>query len=406
MTTEIVLIVVALAFLLAILLVLLLKKEKGVSEGVQRDIQTNLETMKDYLIGSLSKTILEFNDSVNRKLLETSNASNQSIGDFRVKINAELNQFNEKINQRLLEEFQKLNEQVEKKMSGINEKVEQRLTQGFTTTNETFQNIIERMAVIDKAQTNIEKLSTEMVSLQSILSNNQARGVFGEFQLNQILHASYGDNPKLYQTQYTLRETTASRESVRADAVIFMPPPHHLICIDSKFPFANYERLFSDKLTEEEETKLLSLFAADVKKHITDIGNKYIIEGTTADFACMFVPSDGILTLLHSRLQNVIEWANMKNVVIISPTLAIPLLTSFKAIIFDYERTKNAAEIRKQLKLLSRDFVRFSEAWTKLNDNIRKLGEQSGQVETRVNQITSKFDQIKLSNFDEEEKDA
>lgn len=399
--TEIILLSVTIALLIAVLLVVILKKNPTSSPLAQDEIRKNLEATKDALLNSFHQTILQFNDSVNQKLLDTSTASNQTIGDFRVKINAELNLFNEKINQRMIDEFTKLNEQVDKKMTGINEKVEQRLTQGFTATNETFQNIITRMATIDKAQTNIEKLSTEMVSLQSILSNNQARGVFGEFQLNQILYASYGDNPKLFQTQYSIKEAKGSKEAVRADAVIFMPPPHHLICIDSKFPFANYVRLFGDKLQDQEEEKLLSAFAADVKKHITDIAAKYIIEGVTADFACMFVPSDGILTLLHSRLPNVIEWASLKNIVILSPTLTIPLLTSFKAIIFDYERNKNATEIRNQLKLLNRDFIKFSESWSKLNENIRRLGEQSGQVDNRVHQITSKFDQIKLTNFEQ-----
>lgn len=37
-----------------------------------------------------------------------------------------------------------------------------------------------RLATIDKAQSNIEKLSSNVLSLQDILSNKQARGAFGE----------------------------------------------------------------------------------------------------------------------------------------------------------------------------------------------------------------------------------
>lgn len=400
-TVILVLLIVAVVLLLVIVTLQLLKTKKGSLGDV--DVKDNLNSLKDHLTGALNRNILEFNNSVNQKLLETTNMSNQNISDFRVKINAELNEFNEKLNQRLLEEFKKLNEQVEKRMTLINEKVEHRLTQGFTTTNETFQSIIERMAVIDKAQTNIEKLSTEMVSLQTLLSNNQARGAFGEFQLNQILSAIYGSNPKLYQTQYTIREKAGSREGVRADAVIFMPPPHHLIAIDSKFPFANYAKLFNEKLSEEEESKLISAFGGDVRKHITDIGNKYIIEGVTANFACMFVPSDGILTLLHSRLPNVVEWAGLKGVVLISPTLALPLLTSFKAIIVDYERSKNADEIQRQLKLLNIDFQKFIKLWVKHVESIQQLGVQSSQIDNRVSQITTKFERIKISEFEEDE---
>ncbi len=400
--TEIILLSITLALLVTlIVLVLWTRKERNSTKKLD-EFRSNIDGIKDNILSQLTKLIIDFNNSVNAKLLENAQSSNQSISDFRVKVNDELNRFNEKIGSKMIDEFTKLNDQVDKKMTGINEKVEQRLSKGFDTTNETFKNIIERMAVIDKAQGNIEKLSTEMVSLQTILSNNQSRGVFGEFQLNQILHASYGENPSLYQTQYTLKEAKGTKESVRADAVIFMPAPHNLICIDSKFPFANYARLFNEKLKSEEEDRLISEFSKDVKKHISDIHDKYIIEGVTATFACMFVASDGILSLLHSRCPNVIEWAALKNVVILSPTIAIPMLMSFKAIVIDYERSKNAGEIRKQLQLLSRDFNKFGDAWLKLSDTIRRLTEQSGHVDARVTLMTSQFNRIKSSNSIEE----
>ena len=63
-----------------------------------------------------------------------------------------------------------------------NEKVEERLSKGFEATNETFGKIKESMAVMEQAQQKIEGLSNEMISLQDILSNNQQRGAFGEYQ--------------------------------------------------------------------------------------------------------------------------------------------------------------------------------------------------------------------------------
>ena len=45
----------------------------------------------------------------------------------------------------------------------------------------------ERLAVIDAAQKNITELSSQVVGLQDILSNKQARGTFGEVQLQDLV---------------------------------------------------------------------------------------------------------------------------------------------------------------------------------------------------------------------------
>lgn len=104
-------------------------------------------------------------------------------------------------------------------MSEINNKVEERLYKGFHDTNETFNEIAKKVEIIDNAQKKIQSLSEEMISLKDILSNNQERGHFGEFQLNQLLRSIFGENKRLYNTQYTFKNN--KDEIVRADAVIF-----------------------------------------------------------------------------------------------------------------------------------------------------------------------------------------
>ncbi|HRY78670.1 MAG TPA: DNA recombination protein RmuC, partial [Candidatus Izemoplasmatales bacterium] len=179
--------------------------------------------MKGSVAQALAESMMRFNDQVNDKLTDNNSKSSENIAAFRLSVNNELGTFQEKITARLNDSFSRLGESVDKRMGAINEKVEDRLSKGFIETNETFRQISERVKVIDEAQKNIQGLSTEMIGLQNILRNNQARGSFGEFQLNQLLFSVFGDNKGLYQTQYTIREASGKRESVRADAVIFMP---------------------------------------------------------------------------------------------------------------------------------------------------------------------------------------
>lgn len=407
---EIVILVVALG-ILTIEIVSLFRRHsssgKGEIDRLNEEIGKRIVELREGISKTLFDSMTSFNDKVNEKLLDNNSKSSQNITDFRVSVNGQLSEFQTRVNTQLsdfqgkimgglTENIQKLGQTVETRMGMINEKVEERLSKGFVETNETFRQISERVKVIDEAQKNIQGLSTEMIGLQNILKNNQSRGSFGEYQLNQLLFSVFGDNKDLYQTQFTIREAVGKKESVRADAVIFMPEPNGVIAIDSKFPFSAYSQLFDNQnLEKEAEDRLISQFGAEVKKHITDISAKYIIPGVTTDYALMFVASDGILAMVHSRLQNVVEYAYQKKVTIVSPTTIIPLLSSLWAVSLDYKRSRYIGEIIQQLQALTKDFDKFGEEWSKLNDSITRLSKQSIDVNTRVEKITDKFGKIK-----------
>lgn len=361
------------------------------------DLDNKLEGVKDNLREAISKTMINFNDSVNSKLVESMRNSNKDLTEFKEKSTQDFIKLQEGINNKLQEQFKVLNTEVEKRMTMINEKVETRLTAGLEKSNKTFETIVERMAVIDKAQENITNLSSEMVSLQNVLTNNQTRGQYGEYQLNQILSTAYGENEKLYKLQYEIKEKKGG-EKVRADAIIFLPEPHHLVAIDSKFPFSSYSKIIESK-DENEINELLKGFKQEVKKHINDIADKYIVPGKTADYAMMFVASDGVLTLLHTKAKDLIELALTKNVVIVSPTTIYPLLQSLRVLFYDYERAKSAKEITYMLGLLSKDFNKLAQDWAEVNATIEKLGRQGGRFEQRVERISDNFSKIKTVEF-------
>lgn len=391
------------AFILAILVFMMISKNKHNDLGdIEESIIDKVKNMESSVTKSMYEAMLKFNNDVNEQLRKQTDLSNENITEFRLNVNKELANFQGKINEDLSKDFKNLNESIEKKMTEINGKVEERLSKGFKDTNETFVQIAKRVEVIDEAQKKIENLSEEMIGLQNILTNNQARGSFGEYQLNQLLQSVFGENRKFYDIQYTLKQKKG--EPVRADAVVFLPEPRNLICIDSKFPFSSYSKLFDNKdLTPADSDRLIADMGREVKKHITDIANKYIIEGMTAEYAIMFVPSDGILALLHSRLLPVVEYARSKNVVIVSPTTVLPMLSSFISIIKEYEVNTHTKEIIDQLKKLKKDFRIFGEEWGKLNRTIDTLRKDGEKVNTRVERLSSKFSEISEVGFIEDQ---
>lgn len=387
---ELLIIVIVLQVLIIIGVVILTVKNKKHTEVSVFDDSK----LKEEIRHAINTNVLELSSHLTKTLLDSSTSSSKSIADFRVNVNKELEAFKEVLNVKLQQEFKMLSDNVEKKMSGINDKVEERLNKGFETTNSTFLSIKERMAVMETTQQKIEGLSNEMLGLQNILTNNQQRGAFGEYQLEQILYSTFGDNNSLYQIQYEFK-SPQEKEKVRADSVIFMP--NGIVCIDSKFPYSSYYKLFEERLSDNEEANAIKSLKNDVKKHIDAIANKYIIEGITTDFAVMFLPSDGVLALLHLKVPEIIEYANNRKVIIVSPTTIIPLIASYRIVKIDYERSKYAKELTEQLLALGKDFERFAGRWTKLTDDINKLSRASDDVDKSVTKITNKFNKLKAS---------
>ncbi len=397
--------VILTAFALVILVIILTKKSdnsNGDFSGMSDSIIEKVRGLESTLTKNIYESMRTFNNDVNEQLIKQTDMSKDNIAEFRIRVNKELVNFQSKISEDLNKDFKGLNENIEQRMTNINQKVEDRLSKGFTDTNKTFIQIAERVKVIDDAQKKIENLSEEMIGLQNILSNNQARGTFGEYQLNQLLYSVFGENDRLYKTQYTIKESGSG--VVRADAVIFMPEPNGMIAIDSKFPYSSYSKLFENtELTSEEEAKILIGFRSEVKKHITDVAKKYIVPGVTTEYALMFVPSDGILALLHSKVVSAVEYARDKKVTIVSPTTLIPLLSSYKAVVIDYERSKYTQEINNQLKKLNKDFKGFEKEWGTLNRSIENLKKHGDTVNTRVEKLTNKFNAINDVDFLEDQ---
>jgi DNA recombination protein RmuC len=207
-------------------------------------------------------------------------------------------------------------------------------------TTESLTQLQARLAVIDSAQKNIAELSAEVVGLQDILSNKQARGAIGQTQMEDLVRDMLPSTA--YAFQYTLSN------GKRADCVIKLPNGQGLIAVDSKYPHEAYARLISAK-DEREVAGARQAFHGDVLKHIKDIAEKYIIPGETADSAIMFVPAESVFAELHDRFPKVIEEGFRRRVYVVSPTTLMATLTTVRAILKDARMREQAHVIQKHV---------------------------------------------------------
>ena len=324
-------------------------------------------------------------------LLKNINESNitERLGKLEVAMMKEMGNFKNDLSRNLNQDFLALNEQLEKRLIAINERVNERLDENFDKTNKTFMNVIERLSKIDEAQKKIETLSTDIVSLQSILTDKKTRGIYGEINLKHILTSVFGErNDNIFRLQYTLST------GVIADSVVFAPEPLGTIAIDSKFPLEHYQLMVDKKLSQEVRDSYEKQFKMDMKRHIDAISSKYIIPGETAEQAILFLPAEAIFAEVNAYHQDIINYAYRKKVWITSPTTLISTLTVVQMIIKNMERDKYTSIIHDELNKLGLEFARYKELWDKLARSIQTVNKDVENVSITTEKITKKFETI------------
>jgi len=263
---------------------------------------------------------------------------------------------------------------MEKRLSDVSLAMSENLQGSARRTAHSLGELQQRLETIDKAQANIEKLSGNVLSLQDILSNKQTRGAFGEIQLNDIVSKA------LPKDSYTLQATLSNGR--RADCLIHLPNPPGPIVVDSKFPLEAYEALRRAD-TQWELNEAAKMMRTSVKKHISDISDKYILEGETADGALMFLPSEAVYAELHANFPELVREGFDKKVWIVSPTTCMATLHTMRAILKDARMREQAGAIRKELSLLSGD--------------VERLGQRVGNLDRHFGQASKDLEEIKIS---------
>ncbi|MCH8952024.1 MAG: DNA recombination protein RmuC [Proteobacteria bacterium] len=287
----------------------------------------------------------------------------------------------------------KLLQTMEKRLEEVSTRMATSLTGSATRTAHSLGELQQRLEAIDKAQTKIEKLSGEVLTLQDILSNKQTRGAFGEFQLQEIV--SHALPPDAYTFQYTLSNGR------RADCLIHLPLPPGPIVIDSKFPLEAYEALRAAK-GERAKLEAGRALKAAVLTHVKHIAERYIIEGETAESALMFLPSEAVYAELHANFADVVRAGFEARVWIVSPTTAMATLNTMRAVMKDARMRGQAHKIRREMGLLTKDVARLLERVGNLDRHFEQAHEDIRKIKVSAEKAGNRAERLEVFEFDEE----
>lgn len=277
------------------------------------------------------------------------------------------------------------------RLDSVSQRVGQGLNDSAEKTAKSLGALQERLKVIDKAQENITKLSGDVIGLQDILSNKQARGAFGEIQLEDLVRTTMP--PNAYEFQATLSN------GKRPDCLIRLPNPPGNIVIDAKFPLESYNAI--QRAGADDDAQARRAFAADILKHVKDITERYIIPGETAETAMMFVPSEAVHAELYANFEDTVRRAYAARVVIVSPTTLFATLNTMRAVLRDAQMREQAGLIQQAVANLMVDINRLDDRVGNLQRHFQQAEKDINEIQTSSRKISRQAERIEEIDVEE-----
>lgn len=251
------------------------------------------------------------------------------------------------------------------------EKIDVKFDKTNNEQNTNIQFIREKIGIIDRAQQNISNLTDNVINLKNLLSNTSKRGRFGEIILENLV------KDQLPRANYEFQKTLSN--NMRVDCIIKSPNSDTPLCIDSKFPRENYEKIASSR-SKQEIDFFSKKFKLDIIKHVENVSSKYIIPGETSDIALIFIPSEAIYLEIFSSFPELSNIFQEKKSFLISPTTLWVILSSIEGLLRDKKIKDNTDLIQAHLKLLTNELSR-------LESRVKKLDGHFSNAQTDLNDI-------------------
>lgn len=286
-----------------------------------------------------------------------------------------------------------IQESMNKQLDAVSNKMEKSINE----SNEKVQTVLTATTKIEASQKDLQTVSDDLKQLNASLTYTNPMGKYGERILGSILRSIFGDTRGIFEEQKTIKNDVDETKKVIADAVINLPEPYKMLCIDSKFSFEKFKQVIQNKKSPDISR---SEFKQALKNEINKIANSYIIPGTTMDYALMFIPNDGTYIFLQTDdefFNEVVLYAEKKKVIITSPSTIQPILYNLHTFAKKIEDINDIKNILDSVKKLEVKIEKFKDSWNTLEGLIDKIVTARNEVNKKVRSIEierNKFDDI------------
>ena len=288
-------------------------------------------------------------------------------------------------------------------VSELIENEESQIYKLLSKSDQTVKDFIEKTGEIKSSLTGVDQQTKNLIS---VLNNNQSRGQWAEFQVEDLLGIMEYKSGIHYVTQKQMKSGT------KPDFTFFLPDDK-TINMDSKFPLNSYleisqlnaeledasnDELKRKQLTEAIKIKNREFIDKSIKLKIDDTSSRegYISqEEGTVDFVLMYIPLENLYHYLltaeiGAQKIPVIQYAFSKKVILVSPQTLMAYLET----------------IRQSIKLfnLQNDTKNILIAHEKVKNEIQKFLESFDDVTKKLDQTVQSFEALKTTRVNKLEK--
>ena len=289
------------------------------------------------------------------------------------------------------EQVQGIRTTVEQRLAAIQSDNEKKLEQMRATVDEklhatleqrlgeSFRQVAERLEQVHRGLGEMQGLAKDVGSLNRVLTNVKTRGNFGEVQLGALLEEVFTPD------QYGRNVETVPGTNARVDFALRLPGRRHdgepmWLPIDAKFPREDYERLLEAQEQADASGAEAAARAIETRLRLEarNIREKYVAPPHTADFAILFVPTEGLYAEALRRPGLVEALQREHRVMVAGPTTLLATLNSLQMGFRTLALEKRSAEVWEVLGAVKVEFAKFGDVLAKTK---KKLDEASNTIE-------------------------
>lgn len=250
-----------------------------------------------------------------------------------------------------------------------------------------------KFAEIVTSLTENRKLTSELAQsteqLAKVLSNNQARGEWGERIIEDLLRVN-----GLIEGVHFAKQAQQLGGTARPDITLLLPNDR-VVPVDVKFPYADIQKLASSK-SSTERAQLVKQLRTNIKAKIAKVAEYIQPDANTLDYAILFVPNEMVFSFLNQKFPEVLDEALRQRVIIVSPFSFIIVARTVRE---SYRNFMVGGKLKEVIKHIDG----FVMEWGKFSDHLSKYGRSLTTLQndyealmgTRHRQMERKIEQVK-----------
>lgn len=353
------------------------RENQHVQKDMRAEMQESLQNMHETLHGmtksnythlqQLTETITRNLESIRNNNLEQNERQSRTVSESIARM--------QESNEKRLEEMRLT---VDEKLQST---LSQRLDSSFKTVSDQLENVYKSLGEMKNLS---EGVTTNVTTLNRVLTNVKARGTWAEVQLDGILQQTI---PGMYEQNFAPVDGSAERVefAIKIPAgdgnkqLTYLP-------IDSKFPMEDYVRLCdaADRANAEDVLRARK----DLERRVLDeakmIAKKYVNVPRTTPFAILYLATEGLYAEIASSRSGLPERIQHEhNVMIAGPTTITALLNSLSMGFRVTALNEKANEIRLLLGAAKKQYDKFGDALAKARRKIDEAGDSLSDAQNR-----------------------